>query len=61
MDYLEKYIRGISKEMEMIWQNSRSLGSATDIFTGVLNGLYLPPKGFCFDDPCNDPPIMVRQ
>ncbi|XP_019848841.1 PREDICTED: lysosomal alpha-mannosidase-like [Amphimedon queenslandica] len=58
MDYLEKYIRGITREMEMIWQNSPSLGPATDIFTGILNGLYLPPKGFCFDDPCNDPSIM---
>ena len=57
MDFLEKYLRSLTLDLEMIWQNSRSLGSATDIFTGVFPGLYLPPHGFCFD--CGDSPIMV--
>lgn len=31
-----------------------------DLFTGVLYNGYGPPGGFCWDQFCNDDPIMVR-
>ena len=30
-----------------------------DLFTGVLYNGYGPPGGFCWDQFCNDDPIMV--
>ena len=35
-------------------------GDQAVLMTGMnLNG-YGPPKSFCFDDHCDDPPFMVR-
>ena len=60
IDYDDKKHRLQSKRMEMVWRGSESLGSSTDLFTGVLYNVYGPPRGFCFDRACADQPIMVR-
>lgn len=61
IDYDDKRLRLNNSEMEMIWEGSQSLGKIVDIFTGVLYNTYFPPKGFCFDSLCSDPPIMVNK
>ena len=60
IDYDDKINRLNTSEMEMIWEGSQSLKELTDIFTGVTYSNYNPPHGFCFDQSCKDPPIMVR-
>ena len=45
--------------MEMVWRPSRSLGSASDLFTGILYRGYSPPPDFCFDVKCSVPPMQV--
>lgn len=44
--------------MEMIWRGSRNYEKLSQIFTGVLYNGYDPPKGFCYDNFCADPPIQ---
>ena len=29
------------------------------LFTGINYNLYTAPDGFCFDEGCDDPPVMV--
>ena len=59
IDYGDKNVRLNKSTMEMIWRGSDSLKKQSDIFTGVLYDQYRPPKGFCFDEGCNDDPIQV--
>ena len=58
IDYADKNLRLDQKRMELVWRGSRNLGQASDIFTGVLYNGYNPPKGFCFDQFCTDPPVQ---
>ena len=60
IDYADKDSRLKEQRMEMVWRGSKAgnLGENSDIFTGVLYNLYMPPPGFCFDQECTDPPIM---
>ncbi|KAF2364114.1 Glycosyl hydrolase family 38 C-terminal [Trinorchestia longiramus] len=58
LDYHDKNERMRTKNMEMVWQPSNSLGETAWLFTGALPNHYSPPSGFCFDDLCSDPPIM---
>ncbi|OWF45655.1 lysosomal alpha-mannosidase-like [Mizuhopecten yessoensis] len=59
LDYQDKFVRAISKTMEMVWKGSPSnLKKTSDLFTGALFRGYGPPKGFCFDLLCSDDPIM---
>ena len=58
-DYADKNQRLKDNTMEMVWRPSRSLGNASDLFTGVFLFHYGPPPGFCFDIKCADPPIQV--
>ena len=60
LDYVDKATRIAKDRMEQVWHTSQSLGSTSDLFFGALFAHYGPPKGFCFDTSCNDPPIMVR-
>ena len=46
------------QRMEMVWRGSRNFEKATQIFTGVLYYLYMPPPGFCYAWYCTDQPIM---
>ena len=63
LDYADDAKRKQYKTREMVWRGSESLGSSTDLFTGVLYHLYSPPNGFCFDSRtrCIDQPIMVSK
>ncbi|KAF2364115.1 Glycoside hydrolase family 38 N-terminal domain [Trinorchestia longiramus] len=58
LDYHDKDKRLHDKNMELVWQPSRSLGEAAWLFTGALPNGYGPPSGFCFDDTCSDAPVM---
>ena len=58
LDYADKSKRKIEKTMEMVWKASRSLQQSSLLFTGALFNGYGPPEGFCFDDECQDEPIM---
>lgn len=59
LDYQDKDQRLNTTTMEMVWHGSPNnlLGKA-DLFTGVLYNGYGPPGGFCWDQFCNDDPIM---
>ncbi|OQR68526.1 lysosomal alpha-mannosidase-like [Tropilaelaps mercedesae] len=57
IDYQDKEQREITRSMEFSWQASESISNAR--LTGVvLANNYSPPPGFCFDDFCNDDPIV---
>ena len=58
-DYDDKNQRLKDNTMEMVWRPSKSLGNASDLFTGIFLFHYGPPPGFCFDVKCSDPPIQV--
>eukprot|EP00731_Ephydatia_muelleri_P005571 Em0002g1747a len=58
IDYADKNLRGSTRNLELVWRGSQSLGAAVDMFTGVLYYGYGPPPGFCFDVGCDDEPIM---
>ena len=60
LDYDDKNKRLNDKTMEMIWRPSRSLGQATDLFTGILIRGYSSPPGFCFDQRCIVLPMQVN-
>ena len=60
IDYGDHQKRLQEKTMEMVWRGSKSLGTQTEIFTGVLFEGYGPPEGFCFDIQCKSvEPIQV--
>ena len=58
IDEEDKKKRLQEQGMEMVWRGSRNFEKASQIFTGVLYNGYNPPNGFCFDQFCNDQPIM---
>ena len=58
IDYADMKKRVDEQRMELKWQGSRSLGKASEIFTGILYNGYGPPSSFCFDILCGDPPIQ---
>ncbi len=58
IDYQDSIYKSNTKTREFVWQGSSSLGLNGTIFTGVLPNVYQPPPGFCFDELCDDEPIM---
>ena len=58
IDYYDMKKRVDEQRMELTWRGSQSLGEATEIFTGVLYNGYGPPRSFCFDILCGDPPMQ---
>lgn len=68
LDYADHEKRLKDKTMEMLWEAGSSdkstswpLGGVDEsdrLFTGVLYDGYGPPAGFCYDDFCDDDPIM---
>ncbi|XP_014672953.1 PREDICTED: lysosomal alpha-mannosidase-like [Priapulus caudatus] len=58
MDYDDFKKRKEDKTLEHVWKGSANLGEAAYLFTGALYNGYNPPPGFCFDQFCDDPPIM---
>lgn len=63
IDYQDRAKRTSDKTLEVIWQASRSLGSSSQIFTGIFPVHYEPPDGFTFEindvsDPIQDDPLL---
>lgn len=59
MDYEDHALRWNESRLEHVWRASQSLGASAQVFTSAYwSGNYGPPEGFCFDDKCDDPPIM---
>ncbi|GJY15527.1 glycosyl hydrolase family 38 protein [Tanacetum coccineum] len=63
MDYQDREKRKNEKTLEFIWQGSKSLGSSSQIFTGIFPRHYDPPDGFTFEindvsDPIQDDELL---
>ena len=58
IDYADKSARVKGQRLELMWRGSKTLGKDSDIFTGINYNLYQPPRGFCYDQFCADPPIQ---
>jgi len=61
IDYRDREIRRLTKQMEFVWENSPSLGSQTDIFSTILYGDYCYLTKFAFegyDAPIQDDPRL---
>ncbi|CAJ1787393.1 unnamed protein product [Sphenostylis stenocarpa] len=58
IDYQDRAKRLKEKTLEVIWQGSKSLGSSSQIFTGIFPRHYDPPDGFTFEINDVSPPIQ---
>ncbi|KAL9241822.1 hypothetical protein vseg_015886 [Gypsophila vaccaria] len=59
IDYQDREKRMNDKSLEVVWQGSKSLGSAAQIFSGAFwKGNYEPPTGFYFE--VNDDSPIVQ-
>ncbi|KAI3670137.1 hypothetical protein L6452_41791 [Arctium lappa] len=58
MDYQDRAKRKSDKTLEVVWQGSRSLGSSSQLFTGIFPRHYDPPDGFTFEINDVSPPIQ---
>lgn len=58
IDYQDRAKRLKEKKLEVIWQGSKSLGSTSQIFTGIFPRHYDPPDGFTFEINDVSPPIQ---
>lgn len=60
LDYQDDQHRINTQTREFIWWSSNNLGDTVNLFTGFLvqGNLYSPPPGFCWDNSCDDDPIM---
>lgn len=58
MDYQDRAKRKDDKTLEVVWQGSKSLGSSSQIFTGIFPRHYDPPDGFTFEINDVSPPIQ---
>lgn len=60
IDYQDSQRRRATKEYEMLWRPSPSLGLTGQVFAGAFpTGTYCPPTGFDWDKDSNDAPIQV--
>ena len=57
-DMLEEVFRAATKTREMVWKASPSLGKSSDIFNGILPINYGIYPSLCFDQNCQDDPII---
>ncbi|KAL5581468.1 hypothetical protein UlMin_013910 [Ulmus minor] len=58
IDYQDRAKRLKEKTLEVVWRGSRSLGSSSQIFTGIFPRHYDPPDGFTFEINDVSPPIQ---
>ncbi|KAF5790866.1 putative alpha-mannosidase [Helianthus annuus] len=58
MDYQDREKRKIEKTLEVVWRGSKSLGSSSQLFTGIFPRHYDPPDGFTFEINDVSPPIQ---
>ncbi|GAB4848626.1 hypothetical protein Ancab_003333 [Ancistrocladus abbreviatus] len=49
IDYQDRAKRKDQKTLEVVWRGSKSLGSTSQIFTGIFPRHYDPPDGFTFE------------
>ncbi|XP_076949600.1 alpha-mannosidase At3g26720-like [Bidens hawaiensis] len=49
MDYQDREKRKNEKTLEFVWRGSNSLGSSSQLFTGIFPRHYDPPDGFTFE------------
>ncbi|XP_042500281.1 alpha-mannosidase At3g26720-like isoform X2 [Macadamia integrifolia] len=49
IDYQDRAKRKDEKSLEVVWQGSKSLGSSSQILTGIFPRHYDPPDGFTFE------------
>ncbi|KAI3669232.1 hypothetical protein L6452_40459 [Arctium lappa] len=61
MDYQDRAKRKSDKTLEVVWQASRSLGSSSQLFTGIFPRHYDPPDGFKFEINDVSPPIQAAR
>ncbi|CAN1827023.1 Alpha-mannosidase At3g26720 [Linum perenne] len=58
IDYQDRAKRLKDKTLEVVWRGSQSLGSTSQIFTGIFPRHYDPPDGFTFEVNDVSPPIQ---
>ncbi|KAJ6729120.1 ALPHA-MANNOSIDASE [Salix viminalis] len=58
IDYQDRAKRLKEKNLEVVWRGSKSLGSTSQIFTGIFPRHYDPPDGFTFEINDVSPPIQ---
>uniref|UniRef100_A0A2P2MM13 Alpha-mannosidase n=1 Tax=Rhizophora mucronata TaxID=61149 RepID=A0A2P2MM13_RHIMU len=58
IDYQDRAKRLKDKTLEVVWKGSKSLGSTSQIFTGIFPRHYDPPDGFTFEINDVSPPIQ---
>ncbi|KAF6169657.1 hypothetical protein GIB67_004049 [Kingdonia uniflora] len=58
IDYQDRTKRKDEKNLEVVWRGSKSLGSSSQIFTGVFPRHYDPPDGFVFELNDVSPPVQ---
>ncbi|KMT07575.1 hypothetical protein BVRB_6g151840 isoform B [Beta vulgaris subsp. vulgaris] len=58
IDFQDRAKRKDEKTLEVIWRGSRSLGSTSQIFTGIFPVHYKPLDGFQFEVNDVSPPIQ---
>ncbi|XP_044502287.1 alpha-mannosidase At3g26720-like isoform X3 [Mangifera indica] len=58
IDYQDRAKRLKEKTLEVVWRGSKSLGSSSQIFTGIFPRHYDPPDGFTFEINDVSPPIQ---
>ncbi|KAJ6338870.1 hypothetical protein OIU76_008351 [Salix suchowensis] len=58
IDYQDRAKRLKEKNLEVVWRGSKSLGSTSQIFTGIFPKHYDPPDGFTFEINDVSPPIQ---
>ncbi|XP_021762462.1 alpha-mannosidase At3g26720-like isoform X2 [Chenopodium quinoa] len=63
IDYQDRAKRKDKKALEVVWRGSRTLGSTSQIFTGIFPRHYNPPDGFQFEvndvsTPIQDDPLL---
>ncbi|GLT27153.1 hypothetical protein SLA2020_021770 [Shorea laevis] len=58
IDYQDRAKRLRDKTLEVVWRGSKSLGSSSQIFTGIFPRHYDPPDGFTFEINDVSPPIQ---
>ncbi|KAL5860797.1 hypothetical protein ACOSQ4_002093 [Xanthoceras sorbifolium] len=58
IDYQDRAKRLKERTLEVVWRGSKSLGSSSQIFTGIFPRHYDPPDGFTFEVNDVSPPIQ---
>lgn len=58
IDYQDRAKRKKEKNLEVIWQGSKSLGSSAKIFAGAFPENYEPPPGFYFEVNAESPIVQ---